>query len=238
MDADQSEKILEEQRFAFGEALVGELAPEESDLYAELIAAYRSKRGSKKGDDHPLALGVNEIVAAASPALFEAGSVVVACLWEVAKGTTEKSLEMALAPQLTSWIKRKFEKPAPFKLSQGQVDTIVETVEAKVARMRIPPEMKASLVSVANCKIVRQNRHFQRSSAANFACRREARCLSFEDDSPPRRAACRCRPLLDGQRSGWPSAGGSRLAELSRGAGDGAADELCGSRTAAAGRAA
>jgi hypothetical protein len=94
------------------------------------------------------------------------------------------------------------------------------------------------LASVANCKIVRQNRHFQRSSAANFACRREARCLSFEDDSPPRRTACRCRPLLDGQRSGWPSAGGSRLAELSRGAGDGAADELCGSRTAAAGRAA
>jgi hypothetical protein len=67
------------------------------------------------------------------------------------------------------------------------------------------------LVSVANCKIVRQNLHFQRSSAANFACRREARCLSFEDDSPPRRTACRCRPLLDGQRSGWASAGGSRL---------------------------
>jgi hypothetical protein len=29
----------------------------------------------------------------------------------------------------------------------------------------------ARLVSVANCKIVRQNRHFRRSSAANFACR-------------------------------------------------------------------
>jgi hypothetical protein len=94
-----------------------------------------------------------------------------------------------------------------------------------------------SLVSVANCKILRQNRRFQRSSAADFACRREARCLSFEDDSPPRRTACRCRPLPDGQRS-WPSAGGSRLAELSRGAGDGSADELCGSRTATAGRAA
>ena len=44
-------------------------------------------------------------------------------------------------------------------------------------------------------------------------------------------------PLLDGQRN-WFAAGGSRLAELSRVAAGGAADELCRSRTAAAGRAA
>jgi hypothetical protein len=41
------------------------------------------------------------------------------------------------------------------------------------------------LVSVAKGKIVRQNRHFQRFSAASFACQSEAQCLSLGDDSPP-----------------------------------------------------
>jgi hypothetical protein len=33
------------------------------------------------------------------------------------------------------------------------------------------------LVSVAKGKIVRQNRHFQRFSAASFACQCDAQCL-------------------------------------------------------------
>ena len=48
---------------------------------------------------------------------------------------------------------------------------------------RINPESDTSalsLVSVAKGKIVRQNRHFQRFSAASFACGWEARGLSFE----------------------------------------------------------
>src|SRR5271157_1381477 len=59
----------------------------------------------------------------------------------------------------------------------------------------------------------------------------------LRDDSPPHRRVCRYRGLV-GERSGSPAAGGSRLGELSRGAAGGAADELCRSRTAAAGRAA
>jgi hypothetical protein len=48
----------------------------------------------------------------------------------------------------------------------------------------------------------------------------------FRHDSPPHRTACQCRPLLDVQWSGWRAVGGSWLAELSRGAAGGTADEL------------
>src|SRR5580704_7665143 len=94
------------------------------------------------------------------------------------------------------------------------------------------------LVSVAKGRIVRWNGHFRRFFAGKFLLARSRRDVShLRDDSPPHWTACQCHPLLDGQRN-WPAAGGSRLAELSRGAAGDAADELCRSRTAAAGRAA
>src|SRR5262245_6247576 len=93
-----------------------------------------------------------------------------------------------------------------------------------------------SLVSVAKGKIVRQNRHFQRFSSANLLANVRRDVSHLRDDSPPHRTACR-RPL-DWERSGSPAVGISAFAELNRGAASGAADELCRSRTAAAGRAA
>ena len=93
------------------------------------------------------------------------------------------------------------------------------------------------LVSVAKGKIVRRNLHFRRFSGQVLLASKKRDVSHLRDDSL-HRTACLCRPLLDGQRSVRPAAGVFQLAELSRGAAGNAADELCGSRTAAAGRAA
>jgi hypothetical protein len=140
------ENLAEEQGFALGAIFVGELAPEEAELYPELIETYRGKRKSGKAGDHPLALGLGEIVAAVSPILFEAGNAVAESLWKILKTGAEKSVEKTLADQLAGWIKRKLAKPVPFTLSEGQVNSIVEVVEAKVARMRVPRDVKENLV--------------------------------------------------------------------------------------------
>ncbi len=96
----------------------------------------------------------------------------------------------------------------------------------------------ARLVSVAKGKIAWQNGHFQGFRRQVLLANGRRDVSHLRDNSPPHRTVCRCRPLPDGQRRGWAWPGGSRLAELSRGAAAGAADELCRSRTAAAGRAA
>src|SRR5215470_10594147 len=93
------------------------------------------------------------------------------------------------------------------------------------------------LVSVAKGKIVRRNLHYRRFSGQVLLASKKRDVSHLRDDSL-HRTACLCRPLLDGQRSVRPAAGVFQLAELSRGAAGNAADELCGSRTAAAGRAA
>jgi hypothetical protein len=133
---DTFEDPIEEQGFALGAVYVGELAPEEAELYPELIEAYRSEGKPGKTGDHPLALGLGEIIAAVSPIFFEAGNAVAESLWKILKTAAENSVEKTLADQLSLWVKCKLAKPVPFKLSERQVDSIVEAVEAKVARMR------------------------------------------------------------------------------------------------------
>jgi hypothetical protein len=119
------------------------------------------------------------------------------------------------------------------------MDKFVAKANIEHYRRKLAQETdETSLVSVAKGKIVWQNRHFQGFRRQVLLANGRRNVSHLRDDSPPHRTVCRCRPLPDGQRRGWPWPGGSRLVELSRGAASGAADELCRSRTAAAGRAA
>jgi hypothetical protein len=146
MNDSKLKQVINEQAFDLGAVLVAEFAPEEAELYPELIAAYRRDAGAS-GGDHPLGMGLGEIVSAVSPVLFEVGGVVVAGLWAIAKTTTEKSVEDAIAPRITDWIKRRFTKPAPLTLTDRQIEAILDAVESKVARMKLPREMKHQVVS-------------------------------------------------------------------------------------------
>jgi hypothetical protein len=140
----RSSPMLDEQALAFGAVLVEEFNPEEAELYPELIASYRSPGKAKQ--DHPLGSGLGEIVQAISPYFFEIGEAVIGGLWAVAQGTTEKSIEDSLAPGITAWIKRKFGKPVPLALTDGQIASIMKTVETKVDRMRASKETKQQVL--------------------------------------------------------------------------------------------
>jgi hypothetical protein len=140
----RSSKMLDEQALAFGAVLVEEFNPEEAELYPELIASYRSPEKAKK--DHPLGSGLGEIVQAISPYFFEIGEAVIGGLWTIAQTTTEKSIEDSLTPKVTAWIGRKLAKPAPLALTAGQIDTIMETIETKVSRMRASKETKQKVL--------------------------------------------------------------------------------------------
>jgi len=140
----RSSATLDEQALAMGAVLVEEFNPEEAELYPELVASYRSPGKAKH--DHPLGSGLGEIVQAISPYFFEIGEAVIGGLWAVAQGTTEKSIEDSLAPGITAWIKRKFGKPVPIALSDGQIASIMKTVETRVDRMRAPKETKQQVL--------------------------------------------------------------------------------------------
>lgn len=140
----RSNQLLEEQALAFGAVLVEEFNPEEAELYPELIASYRSPVKAKK--DHPLGSGLGEIVQAISPYFFEIGEAVIGGLWAIAQGTTEKSIEGSLSPRVTAWIERKLGKPTPLALTGGQIDSVMETVETKVRRMRASKETKQQVL--------------------------------------------------------------------------------------------
>ena len=144
MNDARSSPMLDEQALAFGAVLVEEFNPEEAELYPELVASYR-RRGKPKYD-HPLGSGLGEIVQAISPYFFEIGEAVIAGLWTVAQGTDEKSIEDSLAPGITAWIKRKFGKPVPLALSDGQIASIMKAVETKVERMRASKKTKQQVL--------------------------------------------------------------------------------------------
>jgi hypothetical protein len=146
MDDGNSKQMMNEQGFAMGAMLVTQFAPEEAELYPDLIAAHLI-RPDTSTVDHPLGMGLGEIVSAVSPFFFEVGGVVVASLWAIAKTTAEKSVQESIAPRITNWIRRRFAKPAPLTLSDYQVDAIMNALESKVARMKVPPDMKKQVVS-------------------------------------------------------------------------------------------
>jgi hypothetical protein len=70
------EAAVEQYGRAIGQLLVAEIAADESDLYSQIIESYRTAVISQKRrqQDNPLALGLGEILALASPLAYEAGN--------------------------------------------------------------------------------------------------------------------------------------------------------------------
>jgi chaperonin cofactor prefoldin len=89
---------------------------------------------------------LGEIVQAISPYFFEIGEAVIGGLWTIAQTTAEKSIEDSFTPKVTAWVGRKLVKPAPLALTAGQIDTIMETIETKVSRMRASKETKQKVL--------------------------------------------------------------------------------------------
>ena len=141
-----ADQVLDRLGADFGEVVIGEVAAEEGALYHEIIESYLQSTGRvRKPRDHPLALGLGEIIAIASPFAFEAGKLVISSLLDVAKDTVEDAAKDALVPRLERWIKSRFTSPTPVELRSSEVDEIVGKVRADLERRGVDGDLNLKI---------------------------------------------------------------------------------------------
>jgi hypothetical protein len=143
-----ADRVVDRLGADFGAILISRVAAEETPLYREIIESYRQSAKGRKPRDHPLAMGLTEIVAVASPFAFEAGKLVISSILDVAKGTVEDAAKNALAPRLESWIKSRFGSPAPVEIPMRDIDEIVRNVRKDMESRGVAEDLNSRISEV------------------------------------------------------------------------------------------
>jgi hypothetical protein len=145
-DIDQLADVL-------GRALLQHVAPDEADYYQEIIDAYRRNefRRKTKAGDYPLAMGLGEIAALASPLIYDASKVVIVYLLqfasETAGDTVKESVKQIFAPRIAKWIESKFRIPPQFDLTPAKIDSVVAAVKDEMTKRSAPPELAIEIAA-------------------------------------------------------------------------------------------
>jgi hypothetical protein len=149
-----------------GALLIERVAPEEEDLYPEIIESYRGrveKGAGKSTTEHPLAIGAGEIVGIMSPLVYEAGKIAVGYMFELAKDTATDTLKEAakdaVAPRISVWFKSRLSASAPVKLDPSKVDELVNEVREKMGNQGVEPALNEKIADAVRGLLQQATRH-------------------------------------------------------------------------------
>ena len=115
----------EELATEFGRALTDIYAPEEAELFDELILKTKQSK-------HPLRFGVNDVVTTASPYFAAIGALLVPILADQMKTLSKDVAEAGskiIRERIVKWINSHFQSDAPAKIPHDQLtgaDAIVD----------------------------------------------------------------------------------------------------------------
>ena len=151
---------LERAATDLGALLVSEIAPEEQGDYYAIVQEYTAEKHRGASGDHPLALGMGEIIETASPYVYEAAKLValylIAQFGGLAKRITSDAIkagETVLRARIASWTQK--ELGDSITLSSGQLSILLDQVNAKLTELHASKKMKDA-ISSALTKTLRQ----------------------------------------------------------------------------------
>ena len=149
-----------------GALLIERVAPEEEDLYPEIIESYRDSvaNGARKSTtEHPLAIGAGEIVGIVSPLVYEAGKIAVGYLLDLAKDTATDTLKEAakdaVAPRISLWFKSRFSGSPPVEFDLSKVEELVNEVREKMGKRGIEPILNEKIADAVRGVLRKATQH-------------------------------------------------------------------------------
>ena len=132
--------------------IVAEIAPEELELFDELISGYFDDptppaKGARKGDK-ALAFGLENMVIAATPAVAAATSGVLGYLWNQAPTGAKQENPTAIKEKMQAiFHSGKTAKDAPQPLSEEQLRMVRQIAQKEAETMGLQPELAEQLAN-------------------------------------------------------------------------------------------
>jgi hypothetical protein len=133
-----------------GGLLIEQVAPEETELYDELIEAHRSsENAASRKTDHPFAFGVGEIVTVLSPLMYEVAKIIIRFLIEEITEIIKKTPEEIAKQYVSDWIRKRLSRPPPIELGSDKINAFAVTLRDQLKDSKITEDEKTrTLASV------------------------------------------------------------------------------------------
>jgi len=143
--ADDARIHLDPSAFALGEVLIAQVASEEAELYPELVTAYKTSNGRRSPDpDDSLAFGLEDLVIALSPLVYDVAKVTLSFLVTEATKMLQsvaqyelKEAEAAIEKRISEWIHRRIAPPPAVALNEVQSNRLIEQIKSYLATTKV-----------------------------------------------------------------------------------------------------
>ena len=156
-DANPDSQDVDAFAIELGSILVDEVAPDEQDDYVSLIKEYRQEISRSTTSDHPLALGIGELIQTVSPYVYEAARIMI--LYIVAEiGVSAKRLisdilkmtEKSLKERISIWLQENFSHNGSGALSNQQRLAILGRIETRLSELKANEKTRRSIMNEVN----------------------------------------------------------------------------------------